>query len=268
MFDLNLLEVLLCCLVSVCILVNSVNSQSGYTYHICLDISNGVLSSGYNSSLNSLLGSFSSRAADVTFYNDTVNGVYGLFLCRGDVSNSGCQTCVTSATEYVKKQCPNDKGAVIWYDQCLLHYSNASFFGIPQTSRRVFMYNTANNTTPNEPDAGALGIIYTLVDDVRYSELLYGAKSTTVMGGSEQRYGVVQCTRDISKDDCRKCLLTLTNDIPNCCQGKRGWRILSPSCYLRYEDYLFYEEPVLPPSPAGLPVPLYRDFFLLFHLMV
>ncbi|CAM8993007.1 unnamed protein product [Rhodiola kirilowii] len=236
----------------VCMLVNSVTSQSVYSYHICLDQSSDVLSNPYESNLDSLLGSFSSRAADSTFYNDTLNGVYGLFLCRGDVSYSVCQACVTSATADVRKRCPNAKSAVMWYDRCLLHYSNTTFFGIPQTARRVLMYNIANTSTPDEPDAGALGIIYTLVADVPYSELMYGAKSAAVMGGSELRYGLVQCTRDISSDDCRKCLITLTNDIP---QGKRGWQILTPSCYMRYEDYLFFEQPVPPPSPAALPAP-------------
>uniref|UniRef100_A0A7N0U564 Gnk2-homologous domain-containing protein n=1 Tax=Kalanchoe fedtschenkoi TaxID=63787 RepID=A0A7N0U564_KALFE len=256
MFVLNQLKAFLLLLVSVCLLVESVNAQAVYVFHICLDPPGDALSDGYKADRDSLLSSFSSKAADSTFYNDTLNnGVYGLFLCRGDVSNSACRACVTAAGEDIRNRCSNNASAVIWYDQCLLRYSNATFFGIPETARRVFMYNVGNNTTPDEPDAGALGIIYTLVANAPYSELMYGADDATVMGGSQSRYGLVQCTRDISSDDCRRCLLKLTDDIPRCCQGKRGWRILAPSCYIRYEDYLFYEQPVLPPPPAAPPAP-------------
>ncbi|XP_038688641.1 cysteine-rich receptor-like protein kinase 10, partial [Tripterygium wilfordii] len=49
------------------------------------------------------------------------------------------------------------------------------------------------------------------------------------------------CTGDLSADDCSACLQAAIKDIPSCCYASRGARVLSRSCYLRYELYAFYE---------------------------
>ncbi|XP_059436931.1 cysteine-rich receptor-like protein kinase 10 [Corylus avellana] len=56
----------------------------------------------------------------LNFYNDTSNGVYGLFLCRGDASIGTCQRCVIYAVEYIKLLCPSSKTVIIWFDDCML----------------------------------------------------------------------------------------------------------------------------------------------------
>ncbi|KAK0578229.1 hypothetical protein LWI29_007035 [Acer saccharum] len=66
--------------------------------------------------------------------------------------------------------------------------------------------------------------------------------------GIRHGYALVQCTRDINSSSCRSCLGNITQDMRDCCQAKNGWRMLSPSCYLRYEVYRFYEQ-----TPAPLP---------------
>lgn len=74
-------------------------------------------------------------------------------------------------------------------------------------------------------------------------------------------YTLAQCTGDLSNTDCEGCLRQATNSIPSCCSNKRGGRVLLPSCYVRYEVYMFYEltptnslpppatPPLLPSSP-------------------
>ncbi|KAJ7946193.1 Cysteine rich receptor like kinase, partial [Quillaja saponaria] len=68
----------------------------------------------------------------------------------------------------------------------------------------------------------------------------------------EYRYGLVQCTRDISKSDCSICLGELLENIRNCCLGKRGWHISAPSCRVRYEYTLFYRQPLASSQPSAL----------------
>ncbi|KAI5421263.1 hypothetical protein KIW84_044914 [Lathyrus oleraceus] len=53
-------------------------------------------------------------------------------------------------------------------------------------------------------------------------------------------YALVQCTRDLSANDCSKCLQSAIGDIPGCCYASIGARVWSRSCYLRYEFYPFY----------------------------
>jgi hypothetical protein len=74
-------------------------------------------------------------------------------------------------------------------------------------------------------------------------------------GLSEFRYGLVQCTRDINATSCRNCFQYVMTAASQCCETKIGWRVLAPSCNIRYENYPFYEVPlVLPPPPTPQPV--------------
>ncbi|GMP75195.1 hypothetical protein CsSME_00032372 [Camellia sinensis var. sinensis] len=79
---------------------------------------------------------------------------------------------------------------------------------------------------------------------------MYGADESVVGNASEYRYGLVQCSRDISSGGCSHCLVQLMDDIQMCCKGKKGWRILTPSCYLRYEQYPFFAQQLVPPVLA------------------
>lgn len=136
----------------------------------------------------------------------------------------------------------------------MLRYSYRNFFGIGETSPRFFMWNTANTTTPNDGNFKALSLIYELADQAANSGRRYAADRKIVNDDAlDARYGLVQCSRDISREACTECFKTITDDISTCCDGKRGWRIAAPSCNLRYEDYLFFNLTV--PAPPAMPPP-------------
>lgn len=237
------------CLVLITIFATicSINCQPTYNRHVCLGPGNDTAPADYISNLNSLLDSLSSKATSDSFYNDSSNGIYSLYLCRGDVSTSTCQICVSNATQELRRRCPSDKRAIIWYDECMLRYSNLSFFGREQVSPYLLMWNVQNNTTPDEQNYGALSLIYSLIESAPYTDKMFGTKDGIVANGVQRGYALVQCTRDINSDSCHSCLRTLTDEIQKCCQGRRGWRILSPSCNLRYEEYQFYQQSSAPP---------------------
>ncbi|KAG6641606.1 hypothetical protein CIPAW_09G086200 [Carya illinoinensis] len=64
-------------------------------------------------------------------------------------------------------------------------------------------------------------------------------------------YALVQCTRDLSGDGCNSCLQTAITDVLNCCYFSIGARLLSRSCYLRYELYSFYGDTSKSPSSTN-----------------
>lgn len=95
-----------------------------------------------------LLSILSSEAENRGFYQTTFpknstssSTAYGLFLCRGDVARDACKACVAAATLFAGQSCSMARvirqQVVIWYDKCMLRYSN-----LPP------MYNT-NRSTPN-----------------------------------------------------------------------------------------------------------------------
>lgn len=55
-------------------------------------------------------------------------------------------------------------------------------------------------------------------------------------------YCLVQCTPDLSAQDCRRCLGLVIEDVAWCCTYRIGGRVLYPSCNFRYELYPFYRE--------------------------
>jgi hypothetical protein len=235
-----------------------------YRYHFCSNETTFTPNSNYQLNLNHLLSSLSSNATrESGFYNATAGQtpaatIYGLFLCRGDLTTDACRDCVaTATTEIVQQYCPVRKVAMIWYDECMLRYSNRSFFSTMEEEPRHFIYNWRNIT---EQDRFRKLVNATLNDLVpQAANAPSGAKKFAAnrVNFTEFRtlYSLVQCTPDISRSDCNMCLRGAITNLPMCCDGKEGGRVLYPSCNLRYETYPFYQIQSIPtPSPTQTPM--------------
>ncbi|KAG6641575.1 hypothetical protein CIPAW_09G083500 [Carya illinoinensis] len=229
-------------------------------YHFCAN-STFSQNSLYNSSLNSLLSSLSSNVSrNIEFYNttsgqNTSDPVYGLFLCRGDVTSQMCRTCVAAATKELAAKCSREKVAVIWYDECMIRYSNESIFSTVAVRPRIHLLNTQNITEQDRFNR----LVNTTMTDLasRASNFPTGVKkfgtNQTKFSEFQNLYSLVQCTPDLSSADCNWCLQTAINRLPICCGGKQGGRALFPSCNVRYELYPFYTGASTPPPPAPGP---------------
>ncbi|KAL5839846.1 hypothetical protein ACOSQ4_012454 [Xanthoceras sorbifolium] len=231
-----------------------------YVYHSCSD-QNFTRNSTYQSNLNFLLSSLTSNAnrSSNGFSNATAgqdpNRVYGLFQCRGDVTTSTCQDCVAFASREVTttQRCPAQKGAVIWYDECLLRYSDSYIFSTAARNPGIFMYNTNNVTVdPSWSQALMLSLMNAAVilaaNDTKKFATRKGNSAT-----SRTIYTLVQCTQDLSYNDCSGCLLDAISGLQT---ERTGGRTLHPSCICRYELYPFYNESLTAsPPPAPTPSP-------------
>ncbi|RWR88308.1 cysteine-rich receptor-like protein kinase 10 isoform X2 [Cinnamomum micranthum f. kanehirae] len=210
----------------------------------------------YRTNLNLLLSSLSSKAsANNGFYNTTIgenqDQTYGLALCRGDMSSYYCQKCLDEASGEITKQerCPNNRSGIIWYDNCTLHYSDQAFFGQVDVFAGFFMWNIKNTTQPDDPNVDVRALMYPLAANAPSQTLMFAADGSDAKG-----YGFVQCTRDLSVADCKKCLGAKMERVLEYCEAKRGWRMLSSSCMVRYEAYLFFSSPAEPPAvPPAVP---------------
>lgn len=231
--------------------MSSNSCQAAYNYHVCSGKSNDTATTTYLTNLDSSLNSLSSKAGSETFYNDLSNGVYSLFLCIGYVPTSTCQTCVRNASQVIRDRCGANKSAVIWYDECILRYSDTGFFGTAEVNTIVMMSNANNDSAPDGINYGARGLMNTLIARVPDSAKMLDTDD--IANGNRKEYGLGQCTRDISSASCRFCLGKLYDQVPSCCESRSGWRLFSPSCYMRYEQYQFYDEPQSAPPPSSIP---------------
>ena len=144
----------------------------------------------------------------------------------------------------------------------MLRYADVNFFGVPETLPGFIRYNEENTSNPDQTNFNVRDLMYTLIWEARETDTLFKTDNQPSSDGSIQNYGLVQCTRDIDGSACGNCLDELLNEAKDCCQAQKGWRVSSPSCNLRYEQYSFTEQapatPPLPPQsvPAAPPAPL------------
>ncbi|TYI04448.1 hypothetical protein ES332_A10G018300v1 [Gossypium tomentosum] len=232
--------------------------QPTYLYHSCPNTTTFAVNSTYQANRNTVLTSLSSNSTRGDgFYNTTAGRspdmVYGLFLCRGDLSTSVCQACVTFATTDISQLCPNQTTAVVWYDQCLLRYSNRNIFSVVAEEPAVRLRNTqnANGTEIPFDQLVAATVVMNMNDITTQTENKpAGSKKfatrETKLSSFQTLYTLAQCTPDLSGSACSRCLQGALESLPT---GWQGGRVLSPSCNVRYEIYPFYNLTAVSPQP-------------------
>ncbi|KAL5730990.1 non-specific serine/threonine protein kinase [Ranunculus cassubicifolius] len=224
----------------------------------CSNSGNYTSGSQFGTNLNLLLSSLVSNGSQNGFSNTSIGSdpdtAYGLVQCRGDLSMENCRTCLNAASVEIIQSCPNRKEATLQRDQCVLRYSNSSFFSKVDYDPRA-EYNTANASDPGRFNQQLANLMNNLSNTATSRPSRYGAGSTNYSDFS-QIYGVVQCTRDLSPTGCFACLRSMITEIPSCCNASQGAKVFSRTCYLRYETYPFVlipEESSPPPAEVSPP---------------
>ncbi|XP_059635954.1 uncharacterized protein LOC132278157 [Cornus florida] len=238
--------------------------------HYCSNKNTYTPNSTYRANLNNLLSVLSSKANRVPqngFFNYTTgddkdpnNMVYGMFMCRGDVTTDECQECVAIASKGILDACPNQKKAIAWYEKCFIRFSdNAALLTEWNTSVSITLWNPQNVT--NEPAR-----FRQLLRDTMNELVTQAADFTDGSGNKfatkeanftafQKVYALVQCTPDLSADGCDTCLQDGIPLLLDCCDGmhKQGVTILFPSCNIRYQFYPFYTMVASAPAPPPPP---------------
>ncbi|XP_042471466.1 cysteine-rich repeat secretory protein 38-like [Zingiber officinale] len=195
-------------------------------------------SSSFGRSLSGLLSSLTFLSSNSNSANATAtagagrDSVYGLYMCQGDLFGSNCQSCIQTAVAGANQSCPGVHRAIVYYDQCHLCYSDANFFGVVDA-------DGFNMTNPLEVTSSrmAFNILSDLVQAAPQQRPFMFATNLSDM---YPLFALAQCTADLSPDGCRRCLTASLAGIENCCIQRKGWRYLSPSCWIRYEPTPFF----------------------------
>ncbi|WZZ77032.1 hypothetical protein YC2023_088402 [Brassica napus] len=229
---------------------------------ICSNVTgNFTVNTPYAVNLDRLISSLSSlRQNDKGFYNislgDSDGKVNSILHCRGDVKPEDCTNCLSMAGKRLITLCPVQKEAVIWYDKCTVRYSNRTLFNRLEIYPQTSISGTRNFTGDRDGWEKSLrGLLEGLKDRVpvvgrRRKNFVVGETS----GPSFQTlYGMVQCTADISEQDCTYCLSQGIAKIPSCCDMKMGSYVLSPSCMVAYAPWRFYDPVDTTNEPSSVP---------------
>ncbi|WJX21111.1 non-specific serine/threonine protein kinase [Trifolium repens] len=236
-------------------IVSQAKAQPNFLYNFCInDNGNYTANSTYQTNLNILLSNLSSNTEiNYGFYNfsygQNTDKVNAIGLCRGDVKPDVCRNCLNNSRVLLTQLCPNQKEAIGWYDKCMLRYSNRSIFGIMEGLPSFYMSNS-NNVTQVDQFNQVLGNLMKKLKEKAASSndsrVKYATgNETDVKLNFQTIYGLVQCTPDLSLQDCMHCLEDAILEIPSCCNNKLGGRVVKPSCIMRFESAIFYD-----PTPA------------------
>ncbi|KAI9385146.1 hypothetical protein POPTR_011G027600v4 [Populus trichocarpa] len=167
--------------------------------------------------------------------------VYAQYMCYNYIEN--CSACIYAASQDIMQLCPNNRNATVWEELCQLRFSNKNFIGQLDISGNIIVANTETIENPGQ---------YISVVNENFSNLtkkaafdptqnMY-ATGKLALSDIDTLYTLGQCTTDLSSHDCSTCLQVAIQNISSCCYIGRGQRLLSRSCYFRYELYPFYEE--------------------------
>ncbi|KAK8514114.1 hypothetical protein V6N13_063019 [Hibiscus sabdariffa] len=200
---------------------------------------NYTANSAYETNLNSIISGFSTlREFNYGFFNlsavESPDQVHSIALCRGDMNQADCNTCLNYTAAELKRVCPFHKAATAWSELCLVRYADRDLYGQLENDPR---------TCQRGCSAGPLR--------------KYAAGNASAGSGNPERvYATVQCTPDMDQQNCATCLGYARDELQKCCSGRIGCRVLRPTCVLRFESNPFYNQiavplPSPPPPPTG-----------------
>ncbi|XP_027929669.1 cysteine-rich receptor-like protein kinase 15 isoform X3 [Vigna unguiculata] len=242
--------------------------EAGFTpdFHsanYCFPSVNFTANSTFDTNLRTLLSTLTSNTEiNYGFYNflqgqgtDKVNAIG---LCRGDVKPDECRSCLNSSQTNLTQLCPNQKEAIKWEEKCMVRYSNISIFHTMEYSPSYQMHNVNNATDVDEFNKVLGGLLRNLRDKAAGgdSRRKY-ATDTAIVASFQTIYGLMQCTPDLSTQDCGDCLDWSISSIRKLSKDRVGAVVLRPSCNVRFEIYPFYDsttilDPALPPASPSL----------------
>ncbi|XP_066390944.1 cysteine-rich receptor-like protein kinase 10 [Miscanthus floridulus] len=181
--------------------------------------------------------------------------VYGLILCRGDLSPTDCFDCGTNAGQDVYRICNHTRDAALVYNQCYVRLAPTDFLASINNTGMVGLIS--GESVPAGVDVAAYdGAVTRLLNaTVRYAVDSSAPSSsprkyfaTGQMVGLDPQlqlrtgiWSMAQCAGDISPAQCRSCLDDLLAQWwEEFDRNETGARLDGSRCNLRFETGNFY----------------------------
>lgn len=191
------------------------------------------------------------------------NTVYALGQCGGDQSATACRDCIAASFEQAQKMCPYNKRVAIFYDTCLVGFSDQDFLASTTNSdnQEVFLYNGQNvtsnvtqfNATAYELLSSMAAYIGTTMDN---SSKKFLTGSIAFDAAYPFIYGMTSCNPDLTPGQCRGCLDAAIAEMPQqFIPNTKGARIAGLRCIVRYEVYRFFNGSTMLQLPLSMTPP-------------
>ncbi|OMO79992.1 hypothetical protein CCACVL1_13236 [Corchorus capsularis] len=234
----------------------------------CYDTGNFTTNSTYGRNRDQILASFPANvSSNGGFFTATLgqdsNKVYALGLCRGDSSSDICYSCINSSMHKLIASCPNQKEALSWGADppCIVRYADRLIFEVLDLEPTDAGYNTGDVPSANLTQ---FDLVWESLMDSVVKKASTGSSTLKYATGEAdvttflKIYALMQCTPDLSQENCDSCLRQSAIYYQGCCHGKQGGYVQKPNCLFRWDLYPFYVSnastsataPSLSPPPA------------------
>nr|CAB3499983.1 unnamed protein product [Digitaria exilis] len=244
---------------------------AGEPWQACGDTGNYEPQSSYLTSINSIAATLPGNAsASPDLFATAVAGnipeqVSALGLCRGDANATSCSSCLAQAFRTMPDTCPSNKDAALFYDNCMLHYSNIPFLhddGFWPIGVVAYLMEYFNFSVKSEPERFNLVVAALLNATADYaannSTRRYAAGEAHFNQEYPKVYSLAQCTPDLTPARCRSCLAYIIEESLSMYANLIGARTLAIRCTFRYETKPFISGPLMvslggTPGSSGAP---------------
>ncbi|KAI4312388.1 hypothetical protein MLD38_037198 [Melastoma candidum] len=145
--------------------------------------------SNYSSNLSRLLQQRVYEKGQILFFYDASEGnppdtVYGHFLCRPDIPADVCLSCIDFGSTFLLRECYGRNESIIWFDECLVRYSNRSFsFMEPMPSHISFI--EAKSPYPDVIGTNLANLLDNVTESAIASDFHYAASHLVLASSIE-----------------------------------------------------------------------------------
>jgi hypothetical protein len=186
--------------------------------------------------------------------------IHALLHCRGDINAPTCRVCTTGAFEDAHQLCAYIKDATVFYELCLLRYSNQDFLRSTRGTSNdddfddifVLCKNQQNASTPAAVFDAAVGVLLNATADyAATSPMRFG---TGVHQDTPRIFSLVLCVPSPTPAECGRCLAYVVGNIGASCSCPRSCMVCRLSCGFVYQQSRFYSgSPLVHPPPVLAP---------------
>jgi len=220
----------------------------------------GAKDPSYHDKIDLLLAELLSKSNHTSYFNYTVgvapDVLYGLYMCRGDISMQRCHACLQDAVPSIKKICPDNVEATVWYADCTLRYANRTIFSNADSNVWGGKGQPSGQGTANQyaKDFGGQfsNLMRPLMEEAARSSPKHFAINKSDISTFATLYGLVQCLPDTRYGDCKQCLVKGYKYFAECCNDRFWGQMFLRGCNLMFSiDPIFDESALLPTSSTS-----------------
>ncbi|XP_010432720.1 PREDICTED: putative cysteine-rich receptor-like protein kinase 39 [Camelina sativa] len=217
-------------------------------------------SSSYGLNRQNLFSTLAKKVvANGGFYNaslgESPNRVHALALCARGYERQDCMSCVEGAAQGILNNCQNRIDSFTWEKDlkddvsCLVSSSNQSNFGNLELLPAISFDNPHNlksesskNMTLFEQEWNAManGTVKAAAKAENSSVHKYYSAVKAEFTEYPNVYMLMQCTPDITSQDCKTCLQDCVARFRELFWGRQGGEVNRPSCFFRWDLYPFH----------------------------